>query len=55
MAVKMKALRSDSLAATLSQAKRQAWFNRDRVRQHDWLRKHSGGYPAFGARPMGVI
>ena len=55
MAVKMKALKSDRLVALDPQAKREAQFNRSVVRQHDWLRKHSGRYAAIGARPVGVI
>ena len=31
------------LAALDPQAKREAQFNRGVVRQHDWLRKYSGG------------
>jgi hypothetical protein len=55
MAAKMKALRSDFLAAILSEAKREARFNRGVVRQYDWLRHYPGGYPAFGTRSVGII
>jgi hypothetical protein len=55
MAAKMKALKSDSLAANFFQAKREAQFNRGVVRQHDWLRQHSSGLTALGARSLGII
>jgi hypothetical protein len=55
MAAKMKALKSDSLAAILSWAKREAQFNRGVVRQHDWVCHDSGWNATLGARPMGVI
>lgn len=55
MAVKMKAPKSDFLDAILSEAKREARFNRGVVRQHDWVCHHSGRYPAVSARPLGVI
>ena len=55
MAAKMRALRSDFLVAILSEAKREARFNRGAVRQHDWVCHHSGGYAAVGARPVGVV
>jgi hypothetical protein len=51
----MKALKSDSLAAILSQAKGEEQFNRGAVYQHDWLRKYSGGLTALGTRSVGVI
>ena len=55
MAVKMKALKSDFLAPLRHEARHQARFYYRAVRQHDWLRHHSGWYPAIGARSVGVI
>jgi hypothetical protein len=55
MAVKMKALKSDSLAAILSQVKREAQCNRGLVRQHDWVCLYSGGYAAISTRPVGIV